>query len=101
MSTEDSCTENWKALQQREWLVIGLFLGFIPVVFIIDRLFSVVTTSEIPIIITILWMLVLVWAVNWVSSFPCPRCSKRFYLSKYLYWTLGRKCPHCGLHRYN
>jgi len=101
MSMSDVYVEKWKDLRRREWLVIGLFVGYLPILAGIGWLLFRVTTSETPIIIVaITWMSAFACAGLRVSFFRCPRCDQRFYMGKYFVMTLGRRCPHCGLQRY-
>jgi hypothetical protein len=97
----DAYIEQWRNLRNREWLVIGLFLGYLPGVVGIASVISKFTPSETPVLVVALaWMATFAVTGLRVSFFPCPRCGKHFYMNKYFITTLGRKCPHCGLHRY-
>jgi DNA-directed RNA polymerase subunit RPC12/RpoP len=101
MPESNAYTERWRNLRRREWLVIALLIGYLPVVGLMSWLIRQVTTSEIPpTVVAIAWMGASAWAALRVGLFPCPRCGKRFYMNKYLMTTMGRKCPHCGVHRY-
>jgi len=36
----------------------------------------------------------------WFIQFRCPNCRRHFHLATYGGMTRGRRCPHCGLERY-
>lgn len=97
----------WQDLRDRNYLVICLFLGFIPGVGGLGWLLSFVSSSEVPVMVVgFLWMLAFAWSSLRASFFPCPRCGKYFRgwnvgLGRHCYATLvGRKCAHCGLRLY-
>jgi len=92
---------HWQDFRRRNRLAILLFLGYLPVVGTLGYLLSAFVTSEIPLItIAVFWTLVWLWACLRVCTFHCPRCGKLYCINKYFVATLGRRCPHCGLRRY-
>jgi len=87
----------WRSLQQREWLVFLLWLGYIPGVLILGYPLSRVFDSETPfIIVGLTWMGAFAIAGIALSSFRCPRCGKPYFRKWWFNNPLARKCVHCA-----
>jgi hypothetical protein len=87
----------WRTYQQREWLIVFVWLGYIPVVLAVGYPISRLTGSEIPFLVVALsWMLIFAIAGVALSYFKCPACNKPFFNKWWFHNQFARKCVHCG-----
>jgi hypothetical protein len=93
--------EEWQKYRDRRFAYIALSLGFFPVaplVFSLNRLFSINWAGDLLVPYMILWIV----AGARFESFRCPRCGKSFartwwYNLSFIAW----KCVHCGLKKFS
>jgi predicted RNA-binding Zn-ribbon protein involved in translation (DUF1610 family) len=78
-----------------------LFIGFLPLVFLITLGIERVTDSNgLGVVPAAALMCATIWAGAHFIFFRCPNCGRRFHLTAALRLTNGHGCPHCGLERY-
>lgn len=91
----------WGDYRRRQWMAGLLTLGFLPLAGLIGVVMEDVTRSDRFILIPeAALMVVTVWSWNRLINFPCPYCGHRFHVTAVYRLTNGRRCPHCGLERY-
>jgi len=101
MTETNDYINQWKDFRKRNRIVIALFIGYIPGVLILGFPLMKLLNSETPAyIIVVTWMVALVWAWIHLILFRCPRCGERFMMNRYFVVASGRKCPYCGLSKY-
>jgi len=101
MTETNDYKDQWDDYRRRNRIVIALFLGFIPGVLILGFPLTKLLKSEIPFYaVALTWMAMTAGAWIRLILFRCPRCRERFMMNKYFVVASGRKCPYCGLKRY-
>lgn len=102
MTETNEYKTQWNDYRKRSRIVFALFLGYIPGVFILGFPLTKLLKSEIPFyIVALTWMATTVGAWIHLILFRCPRCRERFMMNKYFVVASGRKCPYCGLKKYD
>jgi len=91
----------WADYRRRQWTAGLLTLGFVPLAGLIAVTMENFTQSERFIIVPeTAFMIIVVWSWSRFIYFRCPFCSRCFHLTAVCRLTSGRRCPHCGLERY-
>jgi predicted RNA-binding Zn-ribbon protein involved in translation (DUF1610 family) len=91
----------WADYRRRQWLAAVLFIGFLPLVFLMGLGIERVTDSDTLVVVpAAALMCATIWAGAHFIFFRCPNCGRRFHITTALRLTNGRSCPHCGLERY-
>lgn len=93
--------EGWVDYRRRQWAAGLATIGFIPLTALVVLSVEMLTRSDdfvtlfvapLPIIILCTWCRFIL--------FRCPNCGGHFHLPDAWRLTNGRRCPHCGLERY-
>lgn len=101
MTEKNDYKKQWDDYRKRNRIVIALFVGYIPGVALLAIPLVKFLKSEIPFyIIALSWMVAIGWAWIRLILFRCPRCGDRFMMNKYFVVASGKKCPYCGLQKY-
>ena len=88
----------WRACQQRERFLLGLFLGYLPGVAAIGFPLTWLFNSDTPaMIVAGVWLLALATSSIALNAFKCPRCGKPFFRTWWYVNHDAQKCVHCGL----
>ncbi len=95
--------EDWKEYRRYRrdfWIV---FVGYLPVMFVVATLSNWLFHSFTPaFVLAVGYMLLVIVAGIRVSGFYCPRCAKWFAGTWwYNLGFLARKCQHCGLRKFS
>ena len=84
-----------KKLRRRRWLLWGVILVYVPLIWLAPRLTNFGCQ---PSRVFIVWFLFVLVSSILVASGKCPRCGKLFYIKEFALFYLRRRCLHCGLH---
>lgn len=91
----------WADYRRRQWAAGLLFVGFLPLMTLIGVVIEDVTQSDGFIVVPAAGLMFATLCAGWrFILFRCPNCQHRFHLTSIGRLTNGRKCPHCGLERY-
>jgi hypothetical protein len=98
-SMSEAFAQSWRGYRRRWFIVLALFLGYLPAVagahYLFDR---VLQRPSLALVFGVAWLLCILTAFVWLWSLPCPRCARRFVSKSWLRWSLYAKaCQHCGL----
>ncbi len=94
---EQNYSTQWKDLRMR---IATFFVSWIGGFFALATLSS--TFKNVGGWFGVLWFIAFFVAGGRWSSFPCPRCGKKFF--KPSAWSVNQlidKCPHCGLQKWS
>jgi hypothetical protein len=93
--------EGWADYRRRQWIAGLMSIAFIPLAVSIALVIEAETRSDRFIALFVMPLGALVFAAwSWFVFFRCPNCGRRFHITGSWRLTGGRRCPHCGLERY-
>lgn len=100
MSGAPDLTPAWRDYRRRLRIFVFTALMGVPVAtalwFAVDR----GRLLQIALVALVVWLVAFCLATLWLQFFPCPRCSRPFFLKWFNAWPLaGRQCVHCGLRK--
>src|SRR5262249_25700365 len=86
-----------REFRKRNYLFLGLFVGFILGIPALSYLFNLVGFERATAFIVVPWIIAWVAAAIWRTCWRCPRCHKYFFQKWYHGDALTMHCLHCGL----
>ena len=93
--------DGWADYRRRQWAVGVMTIGFFPLIALIAASVETLTQSDDLTTFFVVPLAVLVFGTwSWFVLFRCPNCGGYFHLADTWRLTSGRRCPHCGLERY-
>lgn len=93
---------DWRSCQFLERMFVGLLVGYLPVVLMVDLSIGWLFNSEAPaMFVAIAWMIAFAISSVALYRFDCPRCKKYFFHTWLLNNPLARKCVHCSLPKWS
>ena len=93
--------EGWADYRRRQRIARLMSIAFIPLAALIALAVEAVTRTDRFISLFVVPLGVLVFgAWSWFVLFRCPNCGRHFHITESWRLTGGRRCPHCGLERY-
>jgi DNA-directed RNA polymerase subunit RPC12/RpoP len=104
---EHQYQRQWQAFRKHRNLIVALiiaeFLGFLPFLVlatVVERTLFKKTGVSFPVVI--LYGILYIVTGSQLRRFLCPRCGKNFFGGVFATFEtmMGRKCPNCGLRRY-
>src|SRR5438094_10128108 len=88
----------WDDFRRKSLIFYLLVALFFPVMLITGLLAGNSRAGQVLfMVVGCFWMLIVSYVGNVRMSFPCPRCGKSFFRTKWGHWGFGRRCLHCGL----
>jgi hypothetical protein len=107
IEAESKYQDAWKDYHRRKWLLIGLFIGWMPYGILVSLFWTkiLVLPEKNLIYVIVPYMVVIAIASIRFSFFKCPRCEQYFH-SRGPLWifsyhnTFTSKCLNCGLQSY-
>lgn len=92
----------WSAYRKKRWVVVLVFLGFLPIGFPLAVALSRLSGSGSAFyMVAFGWALALVVVYVRLAFFPCPRCGKAYFSRWWYYNPLSGACVHCGLPKWS
>lgn len=93
--------QGWADYRRRQRTAALMSIGFIPMTALIVLGVETLTRSDgliTPFVAPLAVVVLGTWC--WFVLFRCPNCSRHFHVTISWHLTSGRRCPHCGLERY-
>jgi DNA-directed RNA polymerase subunit RPC12/RpoP len=93
--------EGWADYRRRQWAAGLTSIGCIPLAMLIGLGIETLKRSDRLVALFVLPLAILTFgAWSRFVLFRCPNCGRHFHITESWRLTSGRKCPHCGLARY-
>jgi hypothetical protein len=94
-------TDGWADYRRRQRTAGLMTIALIPIAILIGLGIEAVTRSDRLIGLCVAPLGALMFGTwCWFVLFRCPNCSRHFHITESWRLTSGRRCPHCGLERY-
>ena len=91
-------SEQWKNYRRWRRLLLLIFLGYIPGVWLISTsLTRYLNWEHAEMVIALSWMFAFAVIGIRFTLWPCPRCGRGFFATWWYSNQFARKCVHCGL----
>ncbi len=101
MPDQSDYSSAWQDYRRRRLWYYVIWLGGIPVIFILNYLLTKITHSEVPFaVMAVSWMLGFLVLGLRISYFKCPRCNETFFKTFFYHNPFARRCVHCQLPKY-
>jgi hypothetical protein len=99
-SVESDYPAAWEDYCERRTLLLGFFIGFLPLSCLIGIPLGMLFHSDIPITVVAVTMMV-GFAASSVrfNQWRCPRCNKPFHRRLFVHNPLATRCMHCRLRK--
>lgn len=100
MNESSDYSEAWKDYRARRFVFLAVSLSYLPSVVLISLLLSSLTgikSDYFPVALAGAWMLAFLVTSVRMNIFPCPRCGKRFFTTRWIHNPFARHCLHCTL----
>src|SRR5580704_4111680 len=98
MPDQSNYSAAWQDYRRRVTWFFVIWLGGLPVVFILNYALMKVTNSDVPFGVMAIGVIVgfLVSAIR-LSYFKCPRCNEPFFKTFFYHNPFASRCVHCQL----
>lgn len=91
----------WSDYRRRQWTAGIASFAFLPLAALVAFMVGSLTRSGflVSLVVGLIGLVTFGTGLRFIM-FPCPNCSRRFQVTQSGRMTNGRRCPHCGLERY-
>ncbi len=89
----------WANFERLRRTLLILWAAWFPFVFVVGWMMRG-RWHQVPpllVVVIVVWTATVAAIGLRVGFWPCPRCGKPFFLSRWLQRTRGEECPHCKL----